>query len=124
MPTRRGLRYDDELVSFAGRRITSANDFKNVLGIYPKGWRVPLSFVRDGESREIHVRLAGVHAREELLQKIKESPGSQKEPPQPGDKKPGQDKPSKDKPSEDKPSEDKAHAGAKAEVPGRVGGVH
>ena len=100
---RRGLRYDDELVSFAGRSITSANDFKNVLGIYPKGWRVPLAYLRDGERHEIHVRLAGVHAREELLQKLKESPvpGSPKEQPRPGDE--------EKKPSEDKPDEGKSH---------------
>jgi len=108
---RRGLRYDDEMVSFAGRRITSANDFKNVLGIYPKGWRVPLSFLRDGERREIHVRLAGVHAREELLQLIKQSPVSgppKKQPPGDGEK-----KPAKEKPEEEKPEGDKQHPAAK-----------
>src|SRR4051812_31134670 len=45
---RRGLRYDDEIVSFAGRRIDSPNAFKNILGIFPKGWRVPIVFRHDG----------------------------------------------------------------------------
>ena len=34
---RRGLRYDDEIVSFGGRPIDTPNGFKNVLGIFPKG---------------------------------------------------------------------------------------
>ena len=41
---RRGLRVDDEMVSFGGRPISTPNGFKNVLGIFPKGWRVPMSF--------------------------------------------------------------------------------
>src|SRR6185503_5826956 len=36
---RRGLRYDDEVVAFGGREIRTVNAFKNVLGIYPNGWR-------------------------------------------------------------------------------------
>ncbi|MCA9199404.1 MAG: trypsin-like peptidase domain-containing protein [Planctomycetales bacterium] len=64
---RRGLRYGDELVYFGNRNITSANDFKNVLGIYPKGWRVPLSFRRDGKRTDTFVRLAGVHSAEEII---------------------------------------------------------
>jgi S1-C subfamily serine protease len=66
---RRGLRYGDELLSFAGRPITTVNGFKNVLGIFPKDWRVPLSFRREGERRDVYVRLMGVHTDEELLRK-------------------------------------------------------
>ncbi|MCA9141298.1 MAG: trypsin-like peptidase domain-containing protein [Planctomycetaceae bacterium] len=79
---RRGLRYSDEVVAFGGRTIDSPNAFKNVLGIYPKGWRVPLSYLRDGTRHDIHVRLAGVHAREELLAKIQEAP-TDEPPPKP-----------------------------------------
>lgn len=63
---RRGLRRGDELISFAGRPVRSVNQFKNVLGIYPKGWRVPLSFQRDGQRFDIVVQLAGLHRRAEL----------------------------------------------------------
>ena len=66
---RRGLRYGDELLSFAGRPISTVNGFKNVLGIFPKGWRVPLSYRREGERRDVYVRLMGVHTDEELLRK-------------------------------------------------------
>ena len=64
---RRGLRVDDEIVSFAGRPIPSTNAFKNILGIFPKGWRVALTYRRDGKSHEILVRLPGVHHEAELI---------------------------------------------------------
>jgi serine protease Do len=54
---RRGLDTDDELVSFAGRTVTSVNQYKNVLGLFPKGWRVPLVYRRNNEKHEILVRL-------------------------------------------------------------------
>jgi serine protease Do len=66
---RRGLRYNDEIVAFGGRPITTPNGFKNVLGIFPKDWRVPLSFRRDGRRYDVLVRLQGVHREEELIQK-------------------------------------------------------
>jgi len=85
---RRGLRYNDEIVSFAGRTISTTNIFKNVLGIFPKGWRVPLEYRRNGERREILVRLSGVHSEEELLQLVQpnaERPGR----PAPDPRRPG-----------------------------------
>ena len=75
---RRGLRYDDEIVSFAGRAIQTPNGFKNVLGIYPKGWRLPLSYRRDGVRHDILVRLQGLHTPAELREK---SEGRREPPP-------------------------------------------
>ncbi len=66
---RRGLRYGAEIVSFGGRPITTVNGFKNVLGIFPQGWRVPLSFRWEGRRHDVHVRLMGVHTQDELLTK-------------------------------------------------------
>jgi serine protease Do len=97
---RRGLRYDDQIVAFGGRPIDTPNAFKNVLGIYPKGWRVPLVYRRDGRETEILVRLTGVHAEEELIelvqrrpQRIEPDPGGRPrrpgEPDQPGRPQPG-----------------------------------
>jgi len=80
---RRGLRYGDEIVSFGGRPISTVNGFKNALGIYPKGWRVPLSFRREGKQFDVLVRLAGVHGRDELIQKVQKAP--QPPTPRPGD---------------------------------------
>ena len=66
---RRGLRYGDQILAFAGRSVTSVNGFKNVLGTLPKGWRVPLSFRREGQRHDVYVRLMGVHTHEELIEK-------------------------------------------------------
>jgi len=87
---RRGLRYDDEILSFGGRPITSVNAFKNVLGIYPKGWRIPLTFRRKRETYEILVRLRGVHREAELVAMV-QGGGKMKPKPQPG-RKPGEEK--------------------------------
>src|SRR5262249_22848600 len=35
---RRGLEPGDQLVTFVGRPMTSVNQYKNVLGLFPKGW--------------------------------------------------------------------------------------
>ena len=84
---RRGLRYADEIVSFGGRPITTPNGFKNVLGIFPKGWRVPLSYRHDGKRFDILVRLQGVHGKEELLEKTEGGPKNIPMPiPKPGEK--------------------------------------
>ena len=57
---RRGLSPEDKLLSFAGFKLTNINQFKNKLGIFPKGWRVPLTFRHDiSEVREVLVRLPG-----------------------------------------------------------------
>ena len=53
---RRGLREGDRLVRFAGRPLSSVNHYKNVLGIYPAGWRLPLVYRRGTEQKEILVR--------------------------------------------------------------------
>ncbi len=71
---RRGLRYDDEIVALAGRPVTTPNGLKNILGTLPKGWRVPLSYRREGQRRDVLVRMAGVHAEGELLEKLESSP--------------------------------------------------
>jgi len=58
---RRGLRYDDEIVSLAGRPVRTVNAFKNVLGVLPAGWQVPLVIRRDGRRQDLLVRLQAVH---------------------------------------------------------------
>ena len=57
---RRGLSPDDKLLSFAGFSLTNINQFKNKLGIFPKGWRVPLVYRHEtAEKHEVLVRLPG-----------------------------------------------------------------
>jgi serine protease Do len=78
----RGLAFGDEIVRFGGREIKTVNEFKNVLGIFPKGWRVPLTFQREGKQYDIIVRLTGVHSETELVDLVQpEVPGSQSGPP-------------------------------------------
>jgi S1-C subfamily serine protease len=74
---RRGLRYDDELLRFGTREITSVNAFKNALGTYPSDWRVPITYRRDGQEHQVRVRLASLHRDgelEELLNQEQEPP--------------------------------------------------
>lgn len=59
---RRGLREGDEVVTFAGRAIASANDLQNVLGTLPKHWKVELTYRREGEKKSVHVRLMGLES--------------------------------------------------------------
>lgn len=59
---RRGLRNGAVLESFAGRQLTSANDFQNIVGIFPEGTRLPLTW-RDRTGRHsATVRLGPLHA--------------------------------------------------------------
>ena len=81
LPPRTAVRR--QIVRFAGREITTANALKNVLGIYPSGWRVPLTYRRDGESFSTQVRLMGVHDESELIELV-QSEEEQPSEPHPG----------------------------------------
>src|SRR5262245_52206882 len=101
---RRGLRYDDEVVTFGGRPIDTPNGFKNLLGIFPKGWRVPLVFRHDGREHAAFVRLTGVHGDEELVQLLTRRPRPEQEPPEgprPRPGRPGQPRPGDPQPKPD-----------------------
>jgi serine protease Do len=86
---RRGLRYDDEIVRFGGREVTSVNQLKNVLGIYPRLWRVPLTFRHEGVTTECLVRLTGLHQEGELARLVHLGP---RRPTAPAPKRPGRPK--------------------------------
>jgi serine protease Do len=112
---RRGLRTDDEIVSFAGRSIATANAFKNILGTLPKGWRVPLSYRHEGKQNDVLVRLAGAHSESDLVEM---AGGRTPNPPMPipeSDKKPKKPAP----PGHDgrKPAKKPAAKPAKVELP-------
>jgi hypothetical protein len=85
---RRGLDVDDELVTFAGRQFGSSNQYKNVLGLYPKGWRVPIVFRHETDKKEIErkevlIRLMGVQAHE-IRDQNEPNPPDKPPQPQPG----------------------------------------
>lgn len=71
---RRGLRYGDEVQSLAGRPVRSVNQFKNILGTLPAGWRVPLGVERDGQRSTLLVRLAKLHHEGELEELLEAAP--------------------------------------------------
>ena len=57
--TRRGLEYGDQIMTLGGRSIASRNHLVNVLGIYPRGWRMPMEFRHNQVRKEVLVRLRG-----------------------------------------------------------------
>jgi len=102
---RRGLRYNDELLEVAGRIVQTANDVQNILGTLPKGWRIPISYARGGERREILVRLAGVHRQDELIEKMGMAlppPPPAPPAPAPADDQPGEETEDGAQPAEEK----------------------
>jgi hypothetical protein len=110
---RRGLRYGDELLDFGGRPIQTVNGFKNVLGTFPKGWRVPLSFRRRGERYDVLVRLAGVHGDQELIDKVTGKPSIEPPGPKPKPSEKPKDEPKRPMPLPRLPNLDET----KKEVP-------
>jgi len=56
---RRGIVESDQLNSFAARPLTSVNQYKNILGIFPRDWRMPLVYTRGNDRKETLVRLMG-----------------------------------------------------------------
>jgi S1-C subfamily serine protease len=75
---RRGLEVGDELISFNGMRATTVNQYKNLLGQFPRGWRLPMVYKRESTRTEILVRLMGVTRRE-----LEEAPKGGPAPPPP-----------------------------------------
>lgn len=110
---RRGLRLDDEIVLFAGRPIRSVNQFKNILGIYPKGWRLPITYRRDEQKTEIQARLRGVHTKAELMPRDKK-PAQR---PKPNAPKPKDGEKPKEEPQPQPQPQQDPHAEAEAKPP-------
>ncbi|MFK7822198.1 MAG: S1C family serine protease, partial [Planctomycetaceae bacterium] len=75
---RRGVREQSEIVSFAGRPIRSVNQFKNILGIYPNGWKLPLTFREGDQLKRVMVRLRPRHSESEMAQFSKKTSGQPK----------------------------------------------
>ncbi len=112
---RRGVRYGDELVTFADRSITTTNDFKNVLGTLPKDWRVPLTYRRNGQTITTLVRLAGVHTEQQLIALVDAELGKNAPDPQKRQKPKEEPKPSEGEDSS-KPTKDDKESGQSADA--------
>lgn len=100
---RKGLRLGDEVVSFADRPIRSVNQFKNILGIYPAGWTLPLVYRRDEKKTTIYVRLQDLHTASELQEQAGQKPKAK--PARPGNEKPPEMPNPHAKPEPEPPSE-------------------
>jgi serine protease Do len=103
---RRGVRYGDEIVEFAGREITTANALKTALGTYPRDWTVSLTFQREDKIHNVNLRLPGVHDPSQLVDMIQEQKQNPIEPPE------------GEKPKPDMPSEEDE------DTPGNLPGLH
>lgn len=101
---RRGLRYGDEIVEFAGREITTANALKTALGTFPRDWVTTLTYRRNGQSRQITVRLPGVHDPAQLIDMIQEQKENPLDPPDKQPREPKNPIEESDKDENEKPS--------------------
>ncbi|MFN9717420.1 MAG: hypothetical protein ACK58L_01925, partial [Planctomycetota bacterium] len=99
---RRGLRPQDQIVSFAGRDVTSANEFQNIVGIFPEGTRLPLQWRNKAGLREATIRLRPLHG----FQKAPELPEERQPKPKPG--------------GEDAPDDDAHQEGSAEELPAEL----
>ena len=79
---RRGLRYGDQIVRFAGRDIRTANDLKTALGTFPRDWTVPMQYRREGHAYSVRLRLPGLHDPAELVNLIQEQAELPSDPPE------------------------------------------
>jgi len=94
---RRGIRYGDEILRLGDRDVATTNQLKNILGIFPDQWRIPIRFRNETGVVETFIRLQNLHLASELEEIIKGESAQQKPPRKPQDK----DKP--ESPKEVKP---------------------
>jgi len=101
---RRGLRYGDEVLRLDDRDIATTNQLKNVLGIFPDRWRIPLRYRNDLETVDTWVRLQSLHLPIELEEIVQgESAEAPKPPPKSPQEEPEEPDESQDEPGETKP---------------------
>jgi len=85
---RRGLRYGDEILRLDNREITTVNQLKNILGIFPSHSRLRLQFRQDAKIIDTWIRVTPLHSPEELeeIANGKPAEASPKETPKPNEK--------------------------------------
>jgi len=91
---RRGLRLGDEVLRLGDRDIATANQLKNILGIYPDYWRIPLRYRSEQGVQDTVIRLQSLHQPGELEKIVEGSSERGRQPPgqpkPPGQKEQGQ----------------------------------
>ena len=83
---RRGIHYGDEILKLGDREISTTNQLKNILGIYPDQWRIPIRYRNDDGIVDTFVRLQNLHLPSELEEIIQ---GESPQKPPPPQRKPG-----------------------------------
>ena len=99
---RRGIRYGDEILRLGDRDVATTNQLKNILGIFPDQWRIPIRFRNESGVVETFIRLQSLHLPSELEEIIKGESAQQKPPRKPQEK--DKDKEKQDTPKEVKPA--------------------
>ncbi|WP_425614113.1 S1C family serine protease [Anatilimnocola sp. NA78] len=99
-----GLELSDRLVAFEGVKIIDANQFTNLVTIYPAGWPVTLTFEREGVQKTVIVRLTALPYEPIVKEQPKIEPAPQPDKPA-EEKKPKEKKPEDKKPAAEKPAE-------------------
>lgn len=86
---RRGLRYGDEILRLDNRDITSVNQLKNILGIFPSHSRLRLRYRQETQAIDTWIRVTPLHSPEELeeIANGKHGETPEKEEPDPNQKK-------------------------------------
>lgn len=93
---RRGIRFGDEILQVSDREIDTTNQLKNILGIYPELWRIPIRYRNEDGVVDTFVRLQNLHLAGELTEIV----AGENNTPRPAPK------PSKDKQEKQQDSED------------------
>lgn len=95
-----GLDLGDKLVEFEGVEINDANEFTNLITLYPAGWPVAVIYERDGQRSTAHVRLSALPY-EPIARPVQKPEKPNEEPKE----KPEEEKPAaEEKRAEDKPA--------------------
>lgn len=97
---RRGVRYGDEILRLGDRDVATTNQLKNVSGIFPDQWRVPLRYRNEDGIQDTVIRLQSLHLPIEL-EKIVQGESQQRE------GRPSEGKQEKEQPEGDKGDGDK-----------------
>lgn len=106
---RRGLRYGDEILRLDDRDIATTNQLKNVLGIFPNQWRIPLRYRNETDTVDTYIRLQSLHLPIELEEIVE---GESAEVPAPPPRSPQEEPKGRDEKDEDE-SNTKQRASAK-----------
>lgn len=115
---RKGMQLGDELLEFEGHPIRTANEFNNLVTIYPAGWPAKVVFRREQEKFTAVVRLTPLPYEPIVKQPAEEKPDDEK----PDNKKPGDEEPCDVQPAPKKPEPPRPppEEGPPAPVPGKA----